>query len=114
VAREYPDAGFEVVYPGLSLDVEMPVAVVERVARKHGTWDLAHAYVDFLYTPAAQEIIARNHFRPRDPGVRARFAAEFPEVPLVDVDRDLGGWAAVMTAHFAEGGIFDQVQGRKH
>ena len=113
VAQEYPESGFEVVYPKWSVDVEMPVAVVERVARKHGTWEIAQAYLDFLYTPPAQEIIARNHFRPRDPAVRERFAREFPEVALVDVDRDLGGWGTVMTTHFAEGGLFDQAYGRK-
>ncbi len=113
VAQEYKNAGFEVIYPGLSVDVEMPVAVVERVARKHGSLETANAYLDFLYTPRAQEIIARNHFRPRDPGVRQQFTAQFPNVDLVDIDRDLGGWDAVMVKHFAEGGVFDQAYGRQ-
>lgn len=113
MAREYPEAGFEVVYPGLSVEVEMPVAVVERVARKHGLLDAANAYLDFLYTPEAQEIIARNHFRPRNPQVQQRFTTNFPAIALVDVDRDLGGWDTIMVRHFGEGGIFDRAYDRK-
>ncbi len=109
VARQNPAAHFEVVYPSISLEVEMPVAVVERIARKHHTWELANRYLDFLYTPEGQEIIARNHFRPRDPQVRQRHAADFPALKLADVDRDLGGWDHVTAEHFAEGGLFDQV-----
>lgn len=113
VAQEYREAGFEVVYPSLSVDVEMPVAVVERVARKHGSLDAANAYLDFLYTPAAQTLIARNHFRPRNAEILQQFATNFPALGLVDVDRDLGGWDAVTAKHFAEGGIFDEAYGRK-
>ena len=108
VAKDFAKAGFEVIYPALSIDAEMPVAVVARIAKKHNTLEAAGAYLDFLYSPAAQTIIARNHFRPRVPEVLAQFADGFPRMELVDVDRDLGGWDAVMAKHFAEGGIFDQ------
>lgn len=113
IRHEYPQARFEAVIPGSSLHVELPVAVVERIARKHQLLDAARAYVEYLYTPEAQEIIARQHFRPRHPEVLARHRFEFPPVSLVDVDRDLGGWDAVMKQHFAEGGLFDQIQQNK-
>ncbi|MFM7100898.1 MAG: sulfate ABC transporter substrate-binding protein [Verrucomicrobiota bacterium] len=110
IRHEYPQARFETVVPSASLDVEMPVAVVERIARKHQLLDAARAYVEYLYTPEAQEIIARLHFRPRHPEVLARHRSEFPPVSLIDFDRDLGGWEALMQQHFAEGGFFDQIQ----
>lgn len=113
VAQEYKQSGYEVIYPEVSLEVEMPVAVVERVARKHNTLELANAYVDFLYSPEAQEIIARNHFRPRDRAVLAKYATNFPPTTLIDVDRDLGGWDAMMAKHFGEGGVFDKAYDRK-
>lgn len=109
IQKEYPKARFETVVPGSSLNVEMPVAVVERIARKHQLLDAARDYVEYLYTPEAQEIMARLHFRPHNKEVLARHRNEFPPTTLIDVDRDLGGWDAVMKQHFAEGGLFDEI-----
>ncbi|MBV8783908.1 MAG: sulfate ABC transporter substrate-binding protein [Gammaproteobacteria bacterium] len=106
--RESGAGELEIVTPSLSILAEPPVAVVERVAARHGTQALARAYLEFLYTPDGQEIIARHFFRPRDPAVAARHAADFPALHLVTI-ADFGGWAAAQARHFADGGEFDRL-----
>lgn len=98
----------EIVVPTISILAEPPVTVVDKVALRKGTRDVADAYLKYLYTPAAQEIIARNYYRPRDAAVAAKYVARFPKVAMVTI-ADLGGWARVHQAHFTEKGIFDQI-----
>ena len=107
--RELGADRFEIVVPSISIRAEPPVAVVDRVVDRRGTRAVAEAYLRFLYTPAAQEIIAANGYRPRDPGVAARYAGKFPEIRLFDIDRNFGGWAKAQRIFFAEGGQFDQI-----
>jgi sulfate/thiosulfate-binding protein len=103
---------FEIVAPSLSILAEPPVSVVDKVAAKHGTTKVAEAYLNFLYTPAAQEIIAKNYYRPIDDAVAAKYADKFPKLELVTI-ADFGGWTKAQAAHFADGGIFDQIYGAK-
>ena len=109
IARELGDNKFDVVYPSISIDASAPVAVVKSVTDKRGTAKVAEGYVQFLFSPAGQEIIAKHNFRPRDPAVLARNADKFPPIRTFTVEEKLGGWAAVQKAHFADGGIFDQI-----
>ncbi|HZX33458.1 MAG TPA: sulfate ABC transporter substrate-binding protein [Rhodocyclaceae bacterium] len=104
---------FEIVFPSLSILAEPPVAVVEKVAAKHGTTKTAQAYLEYLYSPEGQEIGARHHFRPRDPKVATKFAADFPKLKLVTIDEVFGGWQKAQKAHFADGGSFDQIYLKK-
>jgi sulfate transport system substrate-binding protein len=99
----------EIIYPSQSILTEPPVAVVDRVADRHGTRDLAEAYLRFLYSPTGQELAARNNFRPRDHAVAARYAAQFPPLHLVTIDDAFGGWTRAQAMHFAEGGSFDRI-----
>ena len=99
----------QIVTPSLSILAEPPVAIVDRIVDKKGTRALADAYLRFLYTPAAQDIIAKNHYRPRDAQVAARYAATFGKVTLFTIDEAFGGWQAAQKAHFADRGIFDQI-----
>jgi hypothetical protein len=103
-------AGFDVVTPSVSVLVETPVAVVDKIASKHGTVDVATAYLRFLYTEEGQEIGARHGFRPVDDKVLRRHADQFPALALVSIER-LGGWPALQAKHFADGGVFDQIFG---
>ncbi|WP_428309511.1 sulfate ABC transporter substrate-binding protein [Hydrocarboniphaga sp.] len=103
---------FEIVAPSLSILAEPPVSLVDKVAAKHGTTKVAEAYLNFLYTPEAQEIIARNYYRPIDEKVAAKYADRFPKLELVTI-ADFGGWTKAQAAHFADGGIFDQIYGAK-
>jgi len=104
---------FEVVAPSLSILAEPPVAVVDKVAEKHGTRLTAQAYLDYLYSEEGQTIAARHYYRPRDAKVAARFAAQFPKIRLVTVDEVFGGWQKAQKAHFADGGSFDRIYLRR-
>jgi sulfate/thiosulfate transport system substrate-binding protein len=100
---------FEIVRPKLSILAEPPVALVDKVAAKHGTTAVAKAYLEFLYSPEGQEIAARNYYRPRVPAIAARYAAQFPEMQFFTVDEMFGGWTKAQKTHFADGGVFDQI-----
>jgi sulfate/thiosulfate transport system substrate-binding protein len=107
---EFGAAGFEVVAPSRSVLAEPPVAVVESVARRRGTLELARAYLEFLYTPEAQALAARHHYRPTAPQhARAEDMAKFPALELFTIDDVFGGWAQAHQAHFAEGASFDRI-----
>ena len=99
---------FNIVVPSFSILAEPPVAVVDKVVDKHGTRQAAEAYLRFLYSPEAQDIIARNYFRPRNPDVAARYKGQFPNMKLFTIDRNFGGWEKAQALHFNDGGLFDQ------
>jgi sulfate transport system substrate-binding protein len=102
---------FEIVVPSISILAEPPVAVVDKVALRRGTADVARAYLEYLYSKEGQEIIAKHYYRPRDPEVAAKYASVFPKVNLVTI-ADFGGWAAAQKKHFADGGVFDRIYAR--
>jgi sulfate/thiosulfate transport system substrate-binding protein len=103
--------GFEIVAPSQSILAEPPVAVVNKVVKKHGTVALAQAYLRYLYTPEGQEIAARHYYRPRNQEVAAKHAAQFPKVTLFTIDEVFGGWAKAQREHFGDGGSFDRIYG---
>ena len=107
--KEFGADKFDIVYPPTSILAEPPVALIDKVADKHGTRAVAHGYLEFLYTPEAQAIAARHHYRPIDPQVAARYAAQFPKLALFTIDEAFGGWAKAQKTHFADGGVFDQI-----
>ena len=100
---------FDIVIPSVSILAEPPVAVNETVAQKHGTTKVARAYLEFLYTEAAQALGAKHYYRPTGPRSLARFGGQFPKVQQFTIDKVFGGWAKAQKAHFADGGVFDQV-----
>src|SRR5437868_8725363 len=107
--RDLGKGKFDIVYPSVSILAEPPVAIVDKNVDKHGTRQLAQAYLKFLYSPAAQVTIANNYFRPRNPAVAARFKGRFPNMRLFNINKNFGGWARAQHAHFDDGGTFDQV-----
>jgi len=107
--KELGPGKFEVVAPSLGILAEPPVAVVEKVAGKHGTKAVAQAYLEYLYTDAGQEIAARHFYRPRLASVAAKYQAQFPKVTLVTIDEMFGGWKKAQANHFADGALFDQI-----
>jgi sulfate/thiosulfate transport system substrate-binding protein len=107
--KEYGADKFEIVYPKLSILAEPPVSLVDKNVDRHGTRKVAEAYLQFLYTKPAQEIEAKNFYRPRDPEVLKAFAKQFPTIPLVTVDEVFGGWTKAQATHFSDGGVFDQI-----
>ena len=99
---------FDIVYPSLSILAEPPVAVVDKVALKNGNLAVAKEYLNYLYSPEGQDIIAQNYYRPIDKTVAAKYAGQFPGLPLVTI-RDFGGWKKVQAEQFDYGGVFDQI-----
>ena len=100
---------FEIVAPSVSILAEPPVAVVDKVVDKRGTRKVAEAYLNFLYTDGAQEIIAKNYYRPTVEKEAKKFAAQFPAVKLFTIGDVAGDWTKAQKTHFADGGVFDQI-----
>jgi sulfate transport system substrate-binding protein len=107
--REAPAGAYEIVYPSVSILAEPPVAVVDKNVAAHGTQRQAEAYLKFLYTPEAQEIEARNFYRPRNVSIAKRYASQFPSLKLFTIERNFGGWRRAQQVHFVDGGVFDQI-----
>jgi sulfate/thiosulfate-binding protein len=107
--KELGPGKFEIVAPTLSVLAEPPVAVVDRVAGKHGTKDVARAYLEYLYSEAGQEIAAQHFYRPRLASVASKYQSQFPKLTLFTVDEVFGGWKKAQAAHFADGASFDQI-----
>ncbi len=97
------------VYPPQSILAEPPVAVVDKVVDKRGTREVATAYLQYLYAPEAQDLIARYYYRPIDPKVATKYAKQFPKINLFTIDDTFGGWAQAQKTHFSDGGVFDQI-----
>jgi sulfate/thiosulfate-binding protein len=100
---------FDIVYPSSSILAEPPVALVDKVVDRHKTRTLAEGYLNFLYSPVAQDIIGKHHYRPRNPQAAAKYASTFKQIPLVTIDDTFGGWKKAQATHFADGGVFDKI-----
>jgi sulfate transport system substrate-binding protein len=100
---------YQIVYPKESILAEPPVALVDKNVDRHGTRTVAEAYLQFLYSKQAQEIEAKDFYRPRDPAILAAHAAQFPKIKLDTIEGDFGGWTKAQATHFADGGVFDQI-----
>jgi sulfate/thiosulfate-binding protein len=107
--KEFGADRFETVVPSSSILAEPPVAVVEKVAERKGTAEVARAYLEYLYSDEGQEIAGRNFYRPRSAAAAAKFASAFPKLELFTVDSVFGGWDKAQKTHFADGGIFDAI-----
>jgi sulfate transport system substrate-binding protein len=103
-----PDA-FEIVVPSISILAEPAVAIVDTVVDRKGTRAVARAYLEYLYSPVGQDLVARHYFRPRDPDVAARYREQYPDIDLFTIDEVFGGWSQAQQDHFADGGLFDQL-----
>ena len=100
---------FDIVYPSLSVDAPAPVTVVDKVVDKRGTRNVSTAYLEYLWTPEGQEIIAKHYLRPRNAAVMKKYAKTFPAVNTFSVEKLRGPWDKVMKEQFADGGIYDQI-----
>ncbi|HZL13669.1 MAG TPA: sulfate ABC transporter substrate-binding protein [Verrucomicrobiae bacterium] len=107
--KEFGADKFDIVTPSLSILAEPTVAVVTKVAKKHGTTEVAKAYLQYLYSDEGQEIAAQNFYRPRNETIAKKYAANFTQLKLVTIDQEFGGWTKAQKTHFADGGIFDQI-----
>ncbi|WP_293387266.1 sulfate ABC transporter substrate-binding protein, partial [Nevskia sp.] len=113
IRAEFAKDSFEVVVPSLTVRADNPVAVVDKIAAKHGTTELARAYLDYHYSPEAQALFAANGVRPADDKVLKANAARFPAVNVFTVEQGFGSWAQAQSVHFSDGGLFDQLFAKK-
>jgi sulfate transport system substrate-binding protein len=102
-------SAYEIVTPSESILAEPPVAVVDANVDRKGTRKVAEAYLNYLYTDDGQNIAANWYYRPRNPQIAERYAAQFPKLKLFTIDDKFGGWAKTQSAHFGDGGVFDQI-----
>ncbi|MGV8870753.1 MAG: sulfate ABC transporter substrate-binding protein [Janthinobacterium svalbardensis] len=107
--KELGPTKFDIITPSVSILAEPPVAVVDKFADKHGTRKVAEAYLNYLYTDEAQDIIAKNYYRPATDKAAKKYASQFAKVKLFTIEQVAGGWTSAQKAHFADGGIFDQI-----
>lgn len=101
------------VYPSLSILAEPAVTIVDKNVDKKGTRAVAQAYLEFLYTEEAQDIIGKNFYRPRSEKAQAKYARQLPKLNLFTIDDAFGGWDKAAKDHFADGASFDQIYTRK-
>jgi sulfate transport system substrate-binding protein len=113
IRKEYTKSPLQIVYPSLSIRADFPVAVVDKVVDRHGTRDVATAYLQFLYSEEGQDLLAKNFNRVRNAAVAARYKAQFPDIALVSVEELFGGWEKVTKVHFSDGGVLDQILAAK-
>jgi sulfate transport system substrate-binding protein len=99
----------QIVYPSMSILAEPPVALVDKVVDRKNTRNAAQGYLEFLYSPLAQELIGKNFYRPRNPAAAAKYGSRFPHIPMVTIANPFGGWTKAQATHFADGGVFDQI-----
>lgn len=99
----------DIVTPSMSILAEPPVALVDKVVDRKKTRTVAEGYLNFLYSPLAQDLIGKNHYRPRNAEAAAKWASKFPKIPLVTIDDTFGGWKKAQATHFADGGVFDKI-----
>ena len=109
VLKEFGADKYEIVTPSLSILAEPTVAVVDKVAKRHGTLVMAKAYLEYLYSPEGQEIAAENFYRPRNQTIAAKYAGNFIQLKLVSIDGEFGGWTKTQKKFFSDGGVFDQI-----
>ena len=107
--KEFGEDKFDIVTPSISVLAEPPVAIVDKTARRHGTTEVAKAYLDYLYSDEGQDIAGKNFYRPRSEKAAAKYAGQFASLKLVTVDQEFGGWTKAQKTHFGDGGIFDQI-----
>ena len=107
--KEFGTDKFEIVVPSTTILAEPPVAVVDKVARRHGTEKVAHAYLEYLYSPEAQELAAKYYYRPSLKAVADKYSSIFPKVNTFTVVEEFGGWQNAQAKHFSDGGTFDQI-----
>ncbi len=106
--QEFGADKFDIVTPSLSILAEPPVALVDKNADKKGARKVAEAYLQFLYTDEAQDLIGKHYYRPVSEKAAAKYASKFPKLELVTI-ADFGGWAKAQPEHFGDGGVFDQI-----
>lgn len=107
--KEFGADKFEIITPSISILAEPPLSVVDKVVDKRGTRKVAEAYLNYLYTDEAQDIIGKNFYRPVSEKAAKKYAGQFSKIKLFNIDDTFSGWTVAQKTHFADGGVFDQI-----
>ena len=107
--NELGKGSFEIIYPSLSILAEPPVSVVDKIAAKHKTSDVAKAYLEYLYNETGQNLAAKHHYRPSNASIQAKNASKFPKLKMFTINEIFGSWKKAQETHFSDGGVFDQI-----
>jgi len=107
--KELGGGKYKIVYPSISILAEPPVAIVDKNVKDKDTKKVAHAYLSYLYSKEGQQIIADNYYRPRNKEILSKYKKQYPNLPLLTIDKDFGGWKKAQSKHFNDGGVFDQI-----
>lgn len=108
--NEFGPDRLEIVVPSTSILAEPPVTVVDGNAKAHGAFEAAQAYLEYLYSPVGQRLVAKHYYRPANPmHADASDLERFPKIPLFTVDETFGGWGTAQAKFFDDGGVFDQI-----
>lgn len=108
--KEFGADKYEIVVPSVSVLAEPPVAIVDKNVDRHGTREVAKAYLEYLYSDEGQEVAGRNYYRPSNPKILAKYSKQFANIPKLVTIADFGGWTKAQATHFADGGVFDKIQ----
>jgi sulfate/thiosulfate-binding protein len=109
IQKEFGKDKYEIIAPSVSILAEPAVSVVDKVADKHGNRKVAEEYLKYLYSDEAQDVIARNFYRPRNEAIAKKYAAQFPKISLFTIDEVFGGWQKAQKTHFDDNGVYDQI-----
>jgi sulfate/thiosulfate transport system substrate-binding protein len=112
MAKSSDPGQFQIVTPSFSILAEPTVAVMDKVAQQHGSFNVARAYLAYLYSDDGQELAAKNFYRPRNAKIAAKYSSQFPTLKLITVEGKFGGWQKAQQTHFADSGTFDQIYQR--
>jgi sulfate/thiosulfate transport system substrate-binding protein len=104
---------FEIVTPPVTILAEPSVSVIDKVVDKRGTRAVAEEYLKYLYSPEGQDIAGKHYYRPRDAKAQEKYKSVFAHVKTFTIDEVFGGWTKAHETHFKDGGIFDQIYGKK-
>ena len=107
--KEFGADKFEIVTPSISILAEPTVTVVDKIAKKKGTLEVAQEYLNYLYSDVGQDIAGKHYYRPRSEKAAAKYSKQFPQVKLITIDEIFGGWKKAQKEHFDDGGVFDQI-----
>jgi sulfate/thiosulfate transport system substrate-binding protein len=109
ITEKFGKDKFEIVYPTISILAEPPVAIIDKIVDKRGTREAATEYLNYLYSDIGQDIAARNFYRPTDKEILEKYKSQFPDLELVNINDEFGGWQKAQKTHFLDGGTFDQL-----
>ncbi len=107
--EEFPDDGYEIITPSISILAEPPIAIVDKNVDKRQSREISEAYLKYLYSDEGQRLAAKHHFRPTNEAIAVEYKSTFTTVELFTIDQIFGGWSNSHKTHFQDGAVFDQI-----